>query len=181
MARLIERRARLAAVVGALAVLTGCAAFGGSSVAAALTATAASDVAALPNGAWGVSAYDGYVVFSRRVPTTNLPANRWALMDWHDGTLTALAVPARSFPFDASVGQAANGDPTVVYSRCASDPSYGIYEQELNWAGARGCRIWELDLKGGTAHRVSAIGGANTATDALAFTRKGSRGEVRGP
>jgi hypothetical protein len=184
-----------ASVVAAVCLSGGVALFGGgggsssSSAAAAPWAAAAavmpsSDVAALPAGAWGLTAYGGYVVFSARAST----AGRWQLMAWHNGVITALPVPARPVPFDADAGPDANGNPAVVYSRCATEPGYGSDEWELDWANGRGCRIWELSLLGGVPARVSEVG-APGASDtaptiwggAIAFARVPAHASPRVP
>jgi len=177
-----------AAVVGAAACLSGALALlGGASASAspgAAAPTPSRDLAALPSGAWGVTAYGGYVVFSARAGT----AGSWQLMAWHDGVMEALPVPARSVPFDADAGPDANGNPAVVYSRCSTEPGYASDEWQLDWANGRGCRIWELSLLGGVPARVSAIG-APGASDtvpaiwdgAIAFARVPAHAAPRVP
>ncbi len=159
------------ALVAVLGVLAGAVGFGGAGATAASTAastatagSSTSDLVALPGGAWGLKAYDGYVIFSTRDPGTV----RWQLMEWHDGVISALDVPTRSVPFDADIGPDANGDPAVVYSRCATEPSYDGLGQ-FDWATARGCRIWELSLPGGSPRLLNAIGavGASDSTPAI--------------
>lgn len=183
-------RGRGVALIAVLGVLAGAAGLGGAGATAASTAASSaaavassSDLAALPGGAWGLKAYAGHVIFSTQDPGTA----QWQLMEWHDGVISALAVPARSVPFDADVGPDANGDPAVVYSRCTTEPSYDGFGQ-FDWATARGCRIWELSLLGGSPQRVSALGapGASDSTPAIwdgaiAFARVPAHASPRVP
>ncbi len=177
----------MAAMVVAAVCLSGALGLLGGGVGASAAAAApapSSDVVALPAGAWGVTAYGGYVVFSARAAGSG----RWQLMAWHAGVVSALPVPARSVPFDADAGPDASGDPAVVYSRCATEPRYSSNGWQLDWANGRGCRIWELSLLGGAPARVSAIG-APGASDtvpaiwdgAIAFARVPAHAAPRVP
>jgi len=129
-------------------------------------------LAPLANVAQKLSAYDGYVVFSEYDPT----AKDWRLLAWHGGSVDTLAAAPRDMPFDADAGPAANGAPTVVYSRCTQDPpaspselAGGQYVREPDWASARGCRIYELALANGSPRLVTGIHarGASDATPAI--------------
>ncbi|MGA2471033.1 MAG: hypothetical protein ABSG64_10120 [Solirubrobacteraceae bacterium] len=178
---------------GAAAAALAASSASASSTASAASATATSDLAALPDGAWGVSAYDGYVVFSARAAT----GGDWQLMVWNDGAITTLPVPPRSVPFDADIGPDANGDPEVVYSQCATYPPYqeswntygdGDGLGDIDWARARGCRIWELSPLGGAPALVSGIS-SPAASDtvpaiwrgAIAFARVAAHASPRVP
>ena len=66
-----------------------------------------------------------------------------------DGAGTrAVGVPTRRGPFDADLGPGTHGNTVLVYSRCATDPSF---EQPL---GYDGCRLYRVDLPHGTEHRI---------------------------
>jgi len=134
----------------------------------------AGSIALAPLGdvAQKLTAYDGYVVFSRYEPT----ARDWRLMLWHAGSVEPLAAAPRNMPFDADAGPAANGGPVVVYSRCAQDPPASAselagsqYVREPDWASARGCRIYELALPSGSPRLVTGIHarGASDSTPAI--------------
>jgi hypothetical protein len=152
--RLHYRRAFLCVGVALLLLLS-------ASTAGAAAPTTRS-LAVLPHAAQKLTAYGGYVVFSQYEPA----AQEWHLMAWHGGSITPLAVPARRVPFDANAGPAASGRPAVVYSRCAHEPSE---HSPGGWALARGCRIYELALPGGSPALVNAIGapGASDSTPAI--------------
>jgi hypothetical protein len=126
---------------------------------ASFAAVAGTPLAALPNAALQLTAYDGYVVFSQRDA-----AGRWELMAWHAGTIVPLDVPERAVPFDANAGPSAAGAPTVVFSKCAHDPS-GREE----WGMASGCHVYELALPDGTPRLVRGIyaPGASDTTPAI--------------
>ena len=137
--------------------------------AVAAGASASQSLVALPDAAMQLTAYGGYVVFSQY----DAQSDDWQLMDWHDGVVSTLPVAPRSVPFDVNAGSDASGQPVVVYSRCATEPSgagqpltNGVF---LDWAHAAGCHIYELDLAGGQEQRVSAIGapGASDSTPAI--------------
>jgi len=145
-------------------------------------------LAPLANVAQRLTAYDGYVVFSQDEPSTS----SWRLMVWHAGTITPLNVPARSMPFDAAAGPGPSGRPTVVYSRCTQDPPSSSselagseYLREPDWARARGCRIYELAIPGGSPRLVRGIraSGASDSTPAIwkgeiAFARMAAHSHV---
>src|SRR4051812_21369403 len=143
---------------------------------AALTPTAHAEetVIADGQGAAALSAYGGYLVFSRRDATTG----RWALVRWHDGLETPLPLPYRAVPFDADAGPDAAGRPVVDYSRCATDPTTAD-----EWLRARGCRIEELRLDAPAEPRAvpgtHARGSSETTPSrwgaAIAFARHGNR------
>lgn len=165
--------------------LVGGAAFG--AVARAPAESVVSDLANLPYAAQALTAYDGYVVYSQ----SDAEGRRWRLMVWHAGAISALPVPPRAVPFDADAGPGANGQPEVVFSECAAEPSVlqgetpsgpvslgGNFGSVVDWSTASGCRIHELSLLGGAAMRVSEIGapGASDTTPtiwrgAIAFAR----------
>jgi hypothetical protein len=123
----------------------------------------ASDTALAPAaGTAAITAYDGHVILSRRDPATNM----WALVRWHAGIVDVLPVAQRSVPFDADAGSDADGNPVVVYSRCAHDPSnlsgspggtdFGAGPSP-DWQTARGCDVYELSLTGTPAeHKLTA-------------------------
>src|SRR4051794_15090922 len=73
-----------------------------------------------------ISSYAGHVVWSRY----DAALGAFRLMEAHASAAgqvtTALPVAARAVPFDADVGPDANGAPTVVYSRCATEPRLGV-------------------------------------------------------
>src|SRR3954468_10848784 len=72
-----------------------------------------------------VSAYAGRLVWSQY----DASIAGFRLVEAHASpsgeVTTQLPVPPRSVPFDADVGPGANGAPTVVYSRCATEPRLG--------------------------------------------------------
>ena len=106
---------------GAIAVTVALAACGGAAFdaeTAAPAAVSARELAPLPYAAQALTAYDGYVVFSK----SNASSGAWHLMVWHAGAISALAVPPRAVPFDADAGPGANGQPEVVFSVCAVEP-----------------------------------------------------------
>jgi hypothetical protein len=143
----------------------------GGSVSGAVVAS--TPLAQLPNTAQKLTAYGGYVVFSQYEAV----AQDWHLMVWHGGSISALPVPARDMPFDANAGPAANGQPALVYSRCAQDPppptanelQSSEYIREPDWTDARGCRIYELALPNGSPKLVKGIyaPGASDSTPAI--------------
>lgn len=111
----------------------------------------------LENAAPKLTAYGGYVVFSRLERT-----GRWRLLAWHDGTISPLKVPERAVPFDADAGPAANGEPTVVFSKCSRDPTLSAEEGVDRagrgaWNEAAGCHIYELVLPDGSPKLVRAL------------------------
>jgi hypothetical protein len=123
----------------------------------------------LSNAALQLTSYGGYVVFSELDA-----AGRWQLMAWKHGTTSALAVPERTIPFDASAGPSANGGPVVVFSKCAHEPpadssSPELQAQRPNWSKAAGCHIYELALPDGTPTLVRATysPGASDSTPAI--------------
>ena len=124
---------------------------------AALTAPAqASDtVLAAAASTSGITAYAGQVVVSQLDPATN----SWALVRSQNGSLSRLPVAERSVPFDADAGPDAAGNPVVVYSRCAQEPTVGEGDlaPTLDWETATGCELYVLPLTGSlTEHRLTA-------------------------
>lgn len=115
------------------------------------------DLAPAANTA-AITAYDGQVVLSRLDPATR----RWSLVRWHAGVVDVLPVAPRSVPFDADAGSDAAGNPVVVYSRCAQDPTsisgspggtdFGAGPTP-DWQTARGCDVYELPLTGALVER----------------------------
>lgn len=162
-----QRTARVAVIVcAALSTLAISAGAAGQTRAASIA------LAPLVNVAQKLAAYGGYVLFSQYQPT----AKNWRLMDWHDGVVEPLDVAPRDMPFDADAGPNAGGRPTVVFSKCAQDPPANLadrsgsqYEREPDWAQARGCRIYELELPSGSPRLVKGIyaRGASDSTPAI--------------
>lgn len=113
-----------------------------------------------------VSAYAGHVVFSR------YDAGVYRLVEAHGSPsgliTTVLPVAPRAVPFDADAGPAADGTPTVVYSRCATDPRLGADGIPL-WATGRGCDVYRLALGATGETRVGGVstGGASEFLPAL--------------
>jgi hypothetical protein len=133
------------------------------------TSVAGTPLAALPNAAQKLTAYDGYVVFSQLDSK-----DQWSLMVWHAGSIKPLPVPARSIPFDAEAGSMANGRPAVVFSKCTADPPFVHHLPEdedptPEWSKAVGCRIYELPLPAGTPKLITNIHtpGASDSTPAI--------------
>jgi hypothetical protein len=165
----IRRRAALSAIVALAAALCPV------SAAASPARAASHALAPLANVAQKLTAYDGYVVFSEYEPS----ARDWRLMAWHAGRITALDAPPRDMPFDADAGPGANGAPKLVYSRCSHDPPVSQQElagnqylREPDWTRARGCRIYELALPGGSPKLVKGIH-AQGASDSTPTIWKG--------
>jgi len=96
-------------------------------------------------GAAGLTAYDGYLVWSRYLPEDGV----WQLMQWHDGVVSSLPVLPRSVPFDVSAGSSATGRPVVVFSRCRVEPKQlvGVMPGP-RWETASGCSLYQLGLAG---------------------------------
>ncbi len=115
--------------------------------AAAAQAISATALLPLENAAPKLTAFGGYVVFSRREVT-----GLWRLLAWHDGTVTPLKVPERVVPFDAEAGPSRGGAPTVVFSKCRRDPKLSD-----DWGKATGCHVYELVLPGGTPKLIRGI------------------------
>jgi hypothetical protein len=118
---------------------------------------AATALAPLENAAPKLTAYDGYVIFSRHEAT-----GRWRLLAWHAGTVAPLEVPERAVPFDAEAGPSPSGAPAIVFSKCSQDPSLEEVEGiELagggEWGGAVGCHIYELALPGGSPKLIRGL------------------------
>ncbi len=165
-------RSRYRRILCALVAITGLLLWllGGSASGAVAAST---PLAQLPNAAQKLTAYDGYVVFSQYEAATQ----DWHLMVWHAGSIRPLPVPARDMPFDVDAGSAANGQPALVYSRCAQDPPLPTanelqsseYLREPVWTDARGCRIYELALPNGSPKLVKGIykPGASDSTPAI--------------
>jgi hypothetical protein len=129
----------------------------------------ATTLAAMPNAAPTLSAYDGYVVWSAYDATTRL----WQLTDYHDGTVAQLASPpGRAIPFDAHAGPGPHGAPVLVYSRCLHEPPPpppALFYRASDWARGRGCRLYEAPLSGGGEHALHEPGaaGASDTTPAV--------------
>jgi hypothetical protein len=126
-------------------------------VQSSIAAVTGTPIAQLPNVALQLTSYGGYVIFSQ------LDASgKWQLMAWHHGSISRLAVPERTIPFDANAGPAANGEPTVVFSKCTREPpaesaSPELQAQPPDWASAAGCHIYELALPNGTPSLVRGV------------------------
>ena len=92
-----------------------------------------------------VSAYAGRVVWSQY----DASIAGYRLLEAHASpagqVTTVLTVAPRSVPFDADVGPGADGAPTVVYSRCATEPRLGA-DQLPVWATGRGCDVYRFTL-----------------------------------
>jgi hypothetical protein len=101
-----------------------------------------------------VSAYAGHVVWSQ------YEGGAFHLYEAHAGTAgqvtTALPVPPRAVPFDADAGPGADGTPTVVYSRCASEPRLGA-DGVPQWATGRGCDVYAFALGAAAEARVAGV------------------------
>jgi hypothetical protein len=122
-----------------------------------------------------VSAYAGHVVWSQ------YEGGAFRLYEAHASTAgqvtTALPVPPRAVPFDADVGPGADGAPTVVYSRCTTEPRLGIDRVPV-WATGRGCDVYAFPLGAAAEARVAGVstGGASEFLpsiwrDRVAFAR----------
>lgn len=142
--------------------------------AASASAAPATPLAALPQVASRLTAFDGWVVFSERSGQGN-----WSLMAWHAGAIAALPVATRTIPFDAQAGPGPDGRPVVVFSKCTREPRTRGSDPEsaaqVEWQTASGCRIYELSPAGGAPRLVTTIRpprGAFDATPAI------SRGEI---
>jgi hypothetical protein len=111
-----------------------------------------------------VSAYQGRLVWSQY----DAAIAGYRLYEAHaspNGQVTTpLPVALRSVPFDADVGPGADGAPTVVYSRCATEPRLGADRLPV-WATGRGCDVYRFPL-GGTAE--TKVAGVSTS-DASEF------------
>jgi hypothetical protein len=112
------------------------------------TGLAGTALTSLPNAAPRLSAYDGYVIFSRH----EADSGRWRLLAWHEGSITPLKVPERVVPFDAEAGPSRVGAPTVVFSKCRRDPTLAD-----DWAKASGCHVYELALPDGSPKLIRGI------------------------
>jgi hypothetical protein len=135
-----------------------------------------------------VSAYAGHVVWSQWDGTA------YRLYEAHAspaGQVTTQLAPApRGIPFDADIGPGPDGAPTVVYSRCTSEPRLGA-DQLPVWATGRGCDVYELPLSATRETRVAGVStGANSEflpsiwRGTIAFARVYDRNPyvyVRGP
>ena len=99
------------------------------------------------NGCSGVSAHGGRLVWSAFDAATG----RYALMTASAGGVAAVAVAQRARPFDADLGEDADGRVVVVYSRCAEDP-----------LGPRaGCEVREVGFAAGAREHVLLAGVAD--------------------
>jgi hypothetical protein len=141
-----------------------------AAVAAAAPAAARTTVVAGGDGAAGLTAYGGHLVWSQRDPHTH----RWTLRHWHAGHTSRIAVPARAVPFDADAGPDAAGHPALAFSQCAKDP-----REALDWLRASGCRIvtMRLDVHD-TPHPVAAADAPGTSATTPSLWR-GSLAFVR--
>jgi hypothetical protein len=138
--------------------------------AAPAPAQAADTVLASAASTAGITAYGGQVVLSRRDPATN----RWALVRWHAGVVDVLGVPQRGVPFDVDAGTGRNGEPVVVYSRCAREPAslssspsgedFGAAPAP-DWQTARGCDLYELALTGESVERKLTAASSKTLSE----------------
>jgi len=103
-----------------------------------------------------VSGYQGRLVWSQFDPAIA----GYRLFEAHaspNGQVTTqLPVAPRSVPFDADVGPGADGAPTVVYSRCATEPRLGADQLPL-WASGRGCDVYRLALGATAESRVAGV------------------------
>jgi len=103
-----------------------------------------------------VSAYAGRVVWSQY----DASIAGYRLLEAHASpagqVTTVLKVAPRSVPFDADVGPGAAGRPTVVYSRCATEPRLGA-DQLPVWATGRGCDVYRFTLGGVRETRVDGV------------------------
>jgi hypothetical protein len=101
-----------------------------------------------------VSAYAGHVVWSQ------YENGAFRLYEAHASpagpVTTALPVPPRAVPFDADVGPGADGTPTVVYSRCATEPRLGTDGLPVRATG-RGCDVYAFALGAAAEARVAGV------------------------
>src|SRR5690349_17187396 len=101
-----------------------------------------------------VSAYAGHVVWSQ------FDGSNYKLYEAHatpgGQVTTQLAATPRGVPFDADIGPGADGTPTVVYSRCATEPRLGDDQLPI-WATGRGCDVYRLALGATKETRVSGV------------------------
>ena len=92
-----------------------------------------------------ISAYAGHVIWSQY----DAGIAGFRLFEAHASpagqVTTQLAAAPRSVPFDADIGPGADGAPTVVYSRCATEPRLGADQLPI-WATGRGCDVYALPL-----------------------------------
>jgi len=107
----------------------------------AVPARAADEVLASLPSATGLSAYGGWVVFSAPTGT-----GTWTLKAWRDGVVVDVPIRPRMSPFDVDVGPDASGQPTAVYSRCATEASDVAPE---------GCDVYAVALGGGQERRLA--------------------------
>jgi hypothetical protein len=150
----------------------------------AATARASDTVLAPAANTSGITAYAGQVVLSRLDAATG----RWALVRYQNGVLSPLPVAERAVPFDADAGPDATGNPVVVYSRCAGEPSVSDagLSPTPDWETATGCELYELTLTGTpTEHRLTATSAAGESETTpsiwrgnLAFVRHGNGSAV---
>lgn len=101
-----------------------------------------------------VSAYAGHIVWSQ------WDGSAYRLYEAHASTTgqvtTQLAAAPRGVPFDADIGPGADGAPTVVYSRCATEPRLRADQLPI-WATGRGCDVYELPLGATAEARVAGV------------------------
>lgn len=124
-----------------------------------------------------VSAYAGHLVWSQYDPA----AGGFRLLESHASPTgqqtTQLPVAPRAVPFDADIGPAADGVPTVLYSRCASEPRLGDDGLPV-WATGRGCDVYRVPLHGGSEARVDGVS-TGAASEFLPTTWRGRIGFAR--
>ena len=103
-----------------------------------------------------ISAYAGHVIWSQ----FDAGVAGYRLFEAHASpagqVTTQLAAAPRSVPFDADIGPGADGAPTVVYSRCATEPRLGA-DQLPVWATGRGCDVFALALGATAETRVAGV------------------------
>jgi hypothetical protein len=103
-----------------------------------------------------VSAYAGRLVWSHY----DAAIAGYRLLEAHAGpagqVTTSLPVAPRKVPFDADVGPGAGGRPTVVYSRCATEPGFGADRLPV-WATGSGCDVYRFTLGGARETRVDGV------------------------
>jgi hypothetical protein len=130
---------------------------------AASPAQAADTVLAPAANTAGITAYGGHVVLSRLDPATGM----WSLVRWHAGAVDVLPVAPRTVPFDADAGPDADGNPVVVYSRCARDPVLlpASLAPSVDWQKARGCDVYALPLTGAAVARKLTAASSRTKSE----------------
>jgi hypothetical protein len=120
---------------------------------------AAQDVAKLDRSS-PIAAYGGRLLWSAFQPDTGT----WALVTRVGGVTSALPVARRSVPFDADLGPGPTGSVVAVYSRCATEVSFGSGGPSLYGRG-RGCDLFMFDFTAGSETRIASA----NAPDASEF------------